>query len=119
MENHQSSVKTKTMTSIDLSTVTTDVISPTYDTSIITTINIGVPQQHSTFNVCPLSYSVHGMTYYVDSENNAGQPREILAYASHLIPSTVNNFYWKLDILPLGKIIQLVGMKMEPLSAQQ
>ena len=44
MENHQSSVKTKTMTSINLSTVTTDVISPTYDTSIITTINIGIPQ---------------------------------------------------------------------------
>ena len=44
MENHQSSVKVKTMTSINLSTVTTDVISPTYDTSIITTINIGIPQ---------------------------------------------------------------------------
>ena len=48
------------------------------------------------------SHNMHGITYYDDPGNNAGQPRGILAYASQMIPSTVNNFYWELDILSLG-----------------
>ena len=48
------------------------------------------------------SHNMHGITYYEDPGNNAGQPRGVFVYANQKIPSNALNFYWELDVISLG-----------------
>ena len=48
------------------------------------------------------SHVMHGITFYDDPGNNAGQPRGVFIYANQKIPSNALNFYWELDVISLG-----------------
>jgi E3 ubiquitin-protein ligase HECTD4 len=48
------------------------------------------------------THNMLGITYYSEPSVGSVTPRGILVYSNQMIPPSVNNFYWEVDILSLG-----------------